>query len=387
MVVFGIDTLLASAPGWKATPMALLTNEAATTNRLVPSRQALMEHGFNVIKLFSPEHGLSARGADGHLMPDGTDVLTQLPVISLYSGKLQPSADDLADVEMVLFDVPDAGARFYTYLWTMSHLLQACALHGKTLVILDRPNPVSGRMELSEGPILEMAQSSFIGRWPLPVRHSCTFGELARYFNHTQNIGCRLEVIRCDRWEREMFQPDWGIPFVPTSPAIRDFQSMLLYPGLCLLEATNICEGRGTEHSFTSAAAPWIDGKILAEIASPVMEETEIRPVQYTPATGKYAQQLCSGISLRVKDPRYFQSVFPGMLLIKLIKDLYPQHFAWNTYPTLVNPSGTGHLDKLLGITGSESIFDLDFGGFIAQTQKRARATEWPTMVKEYLLY
>jgi uncharacterized protein YbbC (DUF1343 family) len=242
-------------------------------------------------------------------------------------------------------------------------------------------------MELSEGPMLEMAQSSFIGRWPLPVRHSCTFGELARYFNHTQNIRCRLEVIRCDHWQREMFQPDWGIPFVPTSPAISDFQSMLLYPGLCLLEATNICEGRGTEHSFTSAAAPWIDGKTLAEIAAPVMEETEIRPVQYTPTAGKYAQQLCSGISLQVKDPRYFQPVFPGMLLIKLIKDLYPEHFAWNTYPTLVNPSGTGHLDKLLGITDSEAMFDLDFAGFIARAQKYTRVREWEKMVKGMLLY
>ncbi|NCI46493.1 exo-beta-N-acetylmuramidase NamZ family protein [Sediminibacterium soli] len=387
MVYFGIDNLILSSPYWKTKRLALLTNEAATTNQLVPSRKALQDNGFNLVKLFSPEHGLSASGADGQLMSDGTDALTGLPVTSLYSAKLQPSAEDLSDIDIVLFDIPDTGARFYTYLWTMSCLLEACAAQGKRLVLLDRPNPVSGRFELAEGPMLDVSQTSFIGRWPLPVRHSCTLGELAVYFNSSRHIGCELEVIRCSGWERTMFWPDWKIPFVPTSPAIQDFQSMLLYPGLCLLEATNVCEGRSTSWSFTSAAAPWIEGRLLADIAAPVLEEVQVRPVSYTPGEAKYAGQLCHGIRLQVREPAYFQPVFTGMLLVKLIRDLYPRHFRWATYPTLVNPEGKGHLDKLLGIPGSEALFDLPLAPFIAQTQKLTRIGEWKDMIGDGLLY
>ncbi|MEN9685803.1 MAG: hypothetical protein RLZZ28_1589, partial [Bacteroidota bacterium] len=263
-IQFGVDHLINSSPVWKQASIGMVTNEAAGTIDYRPSRKALINAGFQIRKLFSPEHGLDIQGVDGAEMQDGTDKLTGLPVISLYSNKLAPSASDLADLDIILFDVPDAGSRFYTYLWTLSYVMEACSVHQKKLVILDRPNPVSGNMELAEGPVLLPSQASFIGRWEMPIRHSCTLGELARYFNATKKIGCDLEIIPCTNWKREAMQPDWGLRFVPTSPAIQHFESMLLYPGLCLLEATNISEGRGTENSFCMAGAPWINGADLA---------------------------------------------------------------------------------------------------------------------------
>jgi uncharacterized protein YbbC (DUF1343 family) len=169
----GIDRLLASPPDWRHSRIALVTNEGATTSGFRPSRQALLAAGFRLVKLFSPEHGLSATGPDGQRMADGYDRLTGLPVLSLYGSRLAPDEEALADVDLVLFDVPDIGARFYTYLWTLTHVMEACARFGRRLVIADYGNPLSGRLELAEGPLLDEAHcSSFIGRWALPVRHS-----------------------------------------------------------------------------------------------------------------------------------------------------------------------------------------------------------------------
>ncbi len=385
---FGIDNILAIPPNWKEHRIGLVTNHAATTNDLLPSRKALQQRGFNLIKLFSPEHGLDVQGADGHKMQDGVDVLTGLPIISLYSNKLAPSAEDLADLDLIVFDIPDAGSRFYTYLWTLTHVMEAAAQHHKKLVILDRPNPISGNLELAEGPMLDESQASFIGRWPIPVRHSCTLGELAKYFNNERNIQCDLEVIKCEGWERNHFQPNWGIRFVPTSPALQSFESMLLYPGTCLLEATNISEGRGTDMAFCIAGSPWMDGTDIAGIFHGFgFDEVEVEPVEFTPTDSKYKDQLCKGIRLTLREPDYFQPVFLGLVLIRMIRELYPAQFSWAPYPTLVNPGGEHHMDKLLGISSSEEIFSLPLPKFIAAVTKLTRCVEWKEMIGKYLLY
>ncbi len=385
---FGIDCLLRNPPSWKNQRIGLVTNHAATTAHLSASREALLENGFKVVVLFSPEHGLDVQGADGHEMLDGKDVLTGLPVISLYSHKLAPSPADLLNVDILLFDIPDVGSRFYTYLWTLTHVMEAAAAAKKKLVVLDRPNPVSGNLDLAEGPILDESQASFIGRWPVPVRHSCTLGELALYFNAERHLACDLELVRCEGWERNSFQPDWGIRFVPTSPAIRDFNSMLLYPGTCLLEATNISEGRGTDTAFQLAGAPWMDGMDIAGIFHGFgMDEVEVESVAFTPDSSKYQGELCQGIRLTPRDPAYFQPVFLGLVLIRMVKELYPSRFAWAPYPTLVNPTGEHHLDKLLGIPDSEDLFSLPLPKFMAEVTKLTRCADWKKAVSKYLLY
>jgi uncharacterized protein YbbC (DUF1343 family) len=387
---FGIDILLASSPSWKNNRIGLVTNHAATTKDITPSREALLKQQFNISKLFSPEHGLDVSGADGHEMKDGTDTLTGLPVISLYSNKLAPSKEDFDDLDIILFDIPDVGSRFYTYLWTMTHVMEACALHKKKLVILDRPNPVSGNMDLAEGPMLDESLASFIGRWAIPVRHSCTLGELALYFNASRNIQCDLEIVTCEEWERNFFYPDWGTRFVPTSPAIQSFESMLLYPGLCLLEATNISEGRGTDYSFCCAGAPWIKGEAIAGILNEMgLDDLTVIPIKFTPSdkNSKYYQQLCGGVQLEVREPDFFQSVSYGLILIRLIKQMYPQNFEWAPYPTLVNPTGKQHLDKLLGIADSEQLFELALPKFIAEITRLTQCRGWKEEIEPYLLY
>jgi uncharacterized protein YbbC (DUF1343 family) len=388
MIKFGIDCLLQNNPTWKNKRIGLVTNQAATTNGLIPSRFELIKQKFNIQKLFSPEHGLDVLGADGQEMMDGFDTLTGLPIISLYSNKLAPSEEDLADIDIVLFDIPDIGCRFYTYLWTLTYVMEACAKNKKKCIILDRPNPISGNLDLAEGPILMESQSSFIGRWPIPIRHSCTLGELAKFFNAFENIGCDLEIIVSEGWVRNSFQPNWGIQFVPTSPAIQSFESMLFYPGLCLLEATNISEGRGTENAFCILGAPWIKGTLFAGILNDMgLDEVAISIESFTPSESKYKNQLCNGVRLSLREPTFFQPVSYGLILIRLIKQMYPQSFEWKPYPTLVNPTGQHHLDKLLGIPDSKALFELPLSKFIAEITKLTQCKSWKQQIEGYLLY
>lgn len=391
-IQYGIDILLAQQPLWKSKRIALVTNHAATNSEFVPSRQALLQHGFNLVKLFSPEHGLYTTGADGHAMGNATDPLTRLPVISLYGDKLAPSRGDLIDVDVVLFDVPDIGSRFYTYLWTMTHVLEACAAYNILFIIADRPNPVSGNVKLAEGPLLDETHcASFIGRWPVPVRHSCTIGELAKYFNATRHINCPLEVIPCFNWQRDMYHSEWCHSFVPLSPAIPSFEAALLYPGLCFLEATNCSEGRGTAIPFRVVGAPWMLAEETARLFNSMQaakaNSVYARPMVFTPTESKYAGQPCNGVMLHVIDPNSFFPVIIAWLLIRIIKELHPQHFQWAVYPTHVNPSGKNHLDLLAGIPGTASLFNTALPGFVDAAGKFMELTEWSIRIQPYLMY
>ncbi len=366
----------------------MITNEAARTRDGIASRKALLDNGFHITMLFSPEHGLDVTGADGYAMSDGTDVLTGLPVISLYGERLAPEASHLSEIDILLFDVPDVGSRFYTYLWTLTHVMEAAVKFRKTLIILDRPNPISGILELAEGPFLDEVNSSFIGRWEMPIRHSLTLGELALYFNEVKKIGTNLEIIRCKGWNREQFEPDWKLPFVATSPAIQSFEAMLLYPGLCLLEATNLSEGRGTQHSFTAIGTQWLHAEQVANMLNDISGgEFSAHVISYTPEHSKFKHQVCKAVRLQVHDRISFRPVLTGMIVIKLIKTLHPDQFQWATYPTNVNPTGKNHLDKLTGLLNSEEIFDLPFATFIANITKHTNARAWKEMVRAAIIY
>lgn len=388
MLQFGIDHLLQLNPSWKQSRIGMITNEAARTRDGIASRKALLENGFHITMLFSPEHGLDVKGADGHAMSDGTDILTGLPVISLYGERLAPEAVHLDKIDILLFDVPDVGSRFYTYLWTLTHVMEAAAKSQKTLIILDRPNPISGILELAEGPFLDEVNGSFIGRWEMPIRHSLTLGELAIYFNTVKEIVATLEIIRCKGWNREQFQPEWKLPFVATSPAIQSFDAMLLYPGLCLLEATNLSEGRGTPYSFTAIGAPWLHAERVASMLNDISGgECSAQAITFTPEHSKFKGMLCEAVQLKVHDNISFQSVITGMIAIKLIKTLHPDQFEWDIYPTSVNPSGKNHLDKLTGITNSQQLFDLPFPAFITAITKHTNTRAWKEMVRAAIIY
>jgi len=384
---FGIDIVLKNLPYWKEKRIGILTNDAAKTNKGIISRIALKEAGFNLVKIFSPEHGIKAIGADGAYMNDGIDEITGLPIISLYGEKFIPTEDDLADVEIMLFDIPDAGTRFYTYLWSMTYWIEAAAKYDKQVIILDRPNPLGGNMTMCEGPMLDAELSSFIGRFNIPIKHQCTLGELANYFNASQNWNANLKVVQCDPLNREKQFYDWNIKWVNPSPALQNIEANLLYPGLCFFEATNVSVGRETDYSFEWIGADWFNLPAIIMICQNILRDDIKTETLTLPISNNGIINNTKGIRVKVIDPKNYDAVLNGLLLMKLIKDIHPKDFKWMPYPTTANPSGANHLSLLLGIPNAEALFELPLQQWLQQIIILLGVQEWRTKIEPYLLY
>jgi len=384
---FGVDTLLQNDPIWKKDRIAMLTNDAARTSSGVISRLALKAAGFNITTIFSPEHGIHTIGADGALIQDGIDHKTGLPIISLYGEKYMPSADDMKDIDILLFDVPDAGTRFYTYLWSMSYWIEAAAKYNKLVIILDRPNPLGGNLALSEGPMLDESITSFIGRFNIPVKHQCTLGELALYFNTIQDWNANLIVIKCAGWDRVQLFFDWNQKWINPSPALQNIEATILYPGLCFFEATNLSVGRGTSYSFEWIGAPWLKQKEMMMMAHNMLgEDYKLEPINLAIQVANETSTF-KGIRMKVKDPYHYPAVMNGLLLLKLIKDLHPNDFKWMPYPTNANRSGENHLSLLLGLQNAEQLFELPLKDWLQNCIKIIKVRNWSHTIAPYLLY
>lgn len=383
-IYFGIDELIKTARNFNQLKFALVTNDAAVTSEGIISRKALLDAGVNIIKLFSPEHGINKSGADGEFQKDGIDKLTNLRVISLYKEKLAIIAEDLENVDAVIFDIPDVGCRFYTYLWTMTYVMEACASNNKLFILLDRPNPLGGNIDKAEGPILnENYCSSFIGRWELPVTHSCTLGELAHYFWKTRMPHLDCNIIKIKNWNRNYLKENEGWKFVPTSPAIKDLETVQLYPGMGLLEGINVNEGRGTEEDFKVFGAPWINADLLFdEFQKLKIKGLLAEIISYTAAWGLYANETCKGLKLAVTDAENYLPVKTGVEIIKLILKLYPSDCKERFYKTNANPTGEKHLDKLLGIQNAFQKLKND-NAITTSLNKE----NWEKIITPFLLY
>lgn len=384
---FGIDIVLKNLPDWKEKRIGILTNDGAKTNKGIISRIALKEAGFNLVKIFSPEHGISAIGKDGAYINNSEDALTGLPIISLYGEKFMPSVDDLTDVDLMLFDIPDAGTRFYTYLWSMTYWIEAAAKYNKPIIILDRPNPLGGNMTMCEGPMLDAELSSFIGRFNIPIKHQCTLGELANYFNATQNWNANLKVIQCDPLNREKQFYDWNIKWVNPSPALQNIEANLLYPGLCFFEATNVSVGRGTDYSFEWIGADWFNLPAIIMVCQNILRDDIKTETLTLLISNNGIITNTKGIRVKVIEPKHYDAVLNGLLLMKLIKDIHPKDFKWMPYPTTANPSGANHLSLLLGIPNAEALFDLPLQQWLQQIIILLSVHEWRTKIEPYLLY
>ena len=382
-IIPGIDVFLQEPEANKNSRFAIITNNAAFTSDRIVSRLALVNKGFNLTKVFSPEHGISVKGEDGAYQKDSIDIKTALPIISLYGDRLMPAEEDLKDIDIVLFDIPDVGCRFYTYLWTMTYVMEACAKYNKRLIILDRPNPIGGNLEMTEGPMLDEKEcSSFIGRWSIPVRHSCTLGELANYFSHKKVKGLDLKIITVKNWQRNQMPITGGFDFYPTSPAIKNISIALAYPGMGLLEGINVNEGRGTGKPFMQFGTPWINAEELKkELNKKNFTGVEIKTCSYWPSDSLYKDEECYGLDLNVTDANQFQPVAFGIHIIAALFKLYPLHIKERAYVTNVNPSGGEHLDKLLGI---KNAFDLFRSNASIKTEV---FRYWPQEIAPYLLY
>lgn len=389
MTKLGIDQLLVLQPTWKLKRIGLVTNQAAVTGDNIPSRKALIDAGFNIVLLFSPEHGITVTGEDGAPIQNGIDGLTGLPVISLYGNHFMPSTTELEAVDFLMFDIPDAGVRFYTYLWTMTYCLEACAKEKKPFILLDRPNPISGQIEKVEGPYLNESNcSSFVGRWSIPIRHSCTFGELATYFNNHKKLNCSLEVIPCQHWSRATYQSDTGLNFIPTSPAIYDQETLLLYPGTCFFEATNLYEGRGSKDAFKIVGAPWLKTeKVINELRKQKIMGVHYSVGEQISTSKRFHSEKCNIVKFQVIDQHSFNPVQFGLIALKCIIETHAE-FNWDYYPTFANPSGEKHLDKLLGLYQSEKLFELPWNQFLEKIEVELTiAANWFDTIKKSLLY
>lgn len=384
---FGIDILLTQNPSWKKERIGFLTNDAAKTNAGKLSRLALQEAGFNVVTLFSPEHGIKANGNDGAKMYDGKDEITGLPIISLYGDKLMPTENDVKDLSILLFDIPDAGTRFYTYLWSMTYWIEAAAKFNKQVIILDRPNPLGGNLSNCEGPMLDENLSSFIGRFNIPIKHQCTLGELAMYFNVEKKWNAHLSVINYKGLDRNKLFYDWNLAWVNPSPALQNIEATVLYPGLCFFEATNVSVGRDTPYSFEWIGAEWFNLPAMAMVWQNILRtDLKIETLKLLiTINGLTAEN--KGIRIKVIDPYNYDAVLNGLLILKMVKDIHPQDFKWMPYPTNVNPTGENHLSLLLGVPDAEKIFDLPLQQWLQQINKLLRVDAWKKNISPYLRY
>ncbi|MGE5576605.1 MAG: DUF1343 domain-containing protein, partial [Syntrophothermus sp.] len=278
--------------------------------------------------LFAPEHGLRGDRPAGEYVPSYIDSETNLPVYSLYGKTRKPTPEMLAGIDLLIFDIQDVGARAYTYISTMANVMIAAKESHLPVMVLDRPNPIGG--VAVEGPVLEDGFQSFIGMYPIPVRHGMTIGELAGLFNAEFGIGADLTVIPMEGWRREMFFADTGLPWVATSPNIPKMETAIFYPGTGLLGEAGFVEGAGTDRPFEYVGAPGIDGTALADgLNSRGLAGVRFKPISFTPARGSFAGKASGGVLLEITDPRAFHPVETAIYILTAIRDLNPSGSYW----------------------------------------------------------
>jgi uncharacterized protein YbbC (DUF1343 family) len=314
--------------------VGLLVNQASVDAGLSHAIERLVGHPeFRVGVLFGPQHGIWGTTQDNMIEWEGFhDARLDLPVHSLYGEHRKPPAEWLRGVEAVICDLVDVGARYYTFVWTATLVMERCAELGIPFVVLDRPNPING-VDL-EGPPIERGFSSFVGRFSIPMRHGMTMGELLTMFNQTENIGCDLHVVRMEGWRREMWFEETGLPWAMPSPNMPTVETAVVYPGQCLVEGTRISEGRGTTRPFELLGAPFVDPWALREeMARAGLEGVVFRPLYFEPTFQKHARETCGGLSIHVLDRAAFRSVKMTVALFCALRRLYGAAFEWKQPP------------------------------------------------------
>jgi len=268
-----------------------------------------------------------------HVWIDGTrDPATGLPVWSLYGARREPSDAMLRNLDAVVIDLQDVGSRYYTFIWTMALVMRACARRGVRVVVLDRPNPLGGA--ILEGNVADPTFASFVGLYPLAIRHGLTIGEIASYLNEHHRIGCRLTVVPMRGWRRRMLWEDTGLPWVPPSPNMPTLDTALVYPGGCLVEGTNLSEGRGTTRPFEWIGAPYLDAdRYAAALERERLPGVRFRPARFQPTFHKWAGKLCGGVQIHVTDAARFKPFLTGLAEIAVARRLAPRGFEWRRPP------------------------------------------------------
>ncbi|MGQ9790509.1 MAG: exo-beta-N-acetylmuramidase NamZ family protein [Armatimonadota bacterium] len=330
----GVDMLLEhGAEALTGQRVGLIANHTGLTRAGVPTWRALLDAGVKLSALFSPEHGFA--GAVDELVKDARHPETGLPIFSLYGEHKSPTAEMLRHVDVLVFDIQDIGCRFYTYISTLGLAMEAAAQHGVRVIVLDRVNPING--VAVEGSLTDRDKRSFVAYHSIPLRHGMTVGELAKLFQAERAPQCDLQVVTCAGWKREMWYDSTGLRWVNPSPNMRSLTAATLYPGVGLLEFTNVSVGRGTDAPFELFGAPWIDASALCDyLLKRNLPGFACMPVQFTPTASKFAGELCHGLRFTVVDRRRFQPVRLGVELACALRRLHPREWQHERLMTLL---------------------------------------------------
>ena len=287
---------------------------------------------WKVTTLFGPEHGLTTQAQDMEPVSSGVHKPTGLPIYSLYGHsekELKPTEEMFSNIDTLVIDLQDIGARYYTYIWTTTMCMEVATQFKKEVIVLDRSNPINGITV--EGELNEKGYTSFVGLHPLPVRHAMTIGEMAKYVNDIDDIGCDLTVIPMEGWRREWYWEETGLKWINPSPNMRSPMQAILYPGLCLLEGTNISEGRGTDFPFEIFGAPFVEpNDVMDELREQKIGGLEMEPVAFTPTMQKWAGKSCKGVRFKITDREIFRPYVAGLAVIAALYNLYhDKGFKW----------------------------------------------------------
>ena len=352
-VRLGIDNIDQYQHLFAGKRVGLITNQTGVNAQLQSTIEILYEKT-DLVALFSPEHGLRGNAEAGADIAAATDMRTGLPIYSLYGDTKKPTAQMLENIDVLCFDIQDVGTRFYTYMSTMALAMESAKEQNKLFVVFDRPNPIGGLAV--EGPVLKSGFESFIGLYPIPIRHGLTMGELALLFNKQFGIECNLQVVKLSGWQRNMFWQDTGLPWVMTSPNIPTPETALVYPGTGLLGATNISEGVGTTRPFELVGAAWLNAAAAADrLNERKLPGAYFRPTYFTPRFGRHNGINQGGVQIHVVDKAVYRPVLTAITILEVMKDLSGGQFAYQSERMFDLPLGestlrleTEPLDQLL---------------------------------------
>lgn len=328
----GLEVLLSDSLALvRGKRVGLVTNQAAVDAEGRSAVDRLLAAPLTLVALFSPEHGFRGTAAPGAPVASTTDSATGLPIYSLYGATTAPTDAMLSGLEVLLVDLQDAGARYYTYLWTTVQVMRSAGRHGIPVVVLDRPNPIGGSVE---GNLPDSSSRSPVGLLVVPMRHGMTLGELAQLARDELGLQVELHVVPASGWRREMYLDETGLPFVPPSPNLRSLESLVHYPGLCLFEGTNLSVGRGSTAPFEQIGAPWLDPHAVAArfraARLPGVELDVVRFKPRLPGDGKFADTTVRGLRLRVTDRQRYEPTVAAVLLLAAIRSVHPRDFRFD---------------------------------------------------------
>jgi uncharacterized protein YbbC (DUF1343 family) len=367
--------------------IGLICNQATVNHDFIHAADLFFEHPeINLTTLFGPQHGIRGDVQDNMIETGhSVDKQTNLPIYSLYSETRIPTAEMYEDIDVIVFDLQDVGCRVYTFIYTMANAMIAAAQFGKKVFVLDRPNPINGINV--EGNVLEIGQESFVGQYPIPMRHGLTCGELAKLFNSEFGIGCELEVVTMEGWERQLYADETDTPWVLPSPNMPTVDTAVVFPATVIFEGTKTSEGRGTTRPFEIVGASHIDAKKYSDSLNRLsLPGVYFRDISFIPTFQKEAGLNCGGVFLHVRNRSNFKPVITGIGMLKVMFDMYPESFQWKN-PPYEYVFDRNPFDVIMGT--SETRVSLEKGETLDSIEEswKTGVLDFCEVRKKYLLY